>query len=213
MLSIPAQYVDSALLNVENQNYDSWQTIYFQRSTVIATELVLAYALHKYDRLPDYVRVEADMLPQIHPDFASISKADVTRHRAVNTFITGTAHYRPHSLPVQWLPIWHPHIVAGVCSETVNHAPQWTAFRRTTLPEAHIPVSRTRILRLPLAGILSQSEIDLLNPFWQCDQVSLRTCGYLWICCWTFLVLGPARSIIKQAFPILQRSLSRILGS
>ena len=34
---------------MENQNYNSWQTIYFQRATVIATELVLAYALHKWD--------------------------------------------------------------------------------------------------------------------------------------------------------------------
>ena len=48
MLSLPAQFVDSALLKVENQDYDSWQTIYYQRFTVIATELVLAYALHKY---------------------------------------------------------------------------------------------------------------------------------------------------------------------
>lgn len=54
MLSLPAQYVDSALLKVENQNYDSWQTVYFQRSTVIATELVLAYALHKYLHQPSF---------------------------------------------------------------------------------------------------------------------------------------------------------------
>jgi len=34
------------MLQIENLNYDSWQTIYFQRATVIATELVLVYALH-----------------------------------------------------------------------------------------------------------------------------------------------------------------------
>jgi alpha-1,3-glucosyltransferase len=34
------------LLNVKALDYDSWQTVYFQRMTVIITELVLVYALH-----------------------------------------------------------------------------------------------------------------------------------------------------------------------
>lgn len=33
------------MLQVKNLNYDSWQTIYFQRATVIVTEFVLMYAL------------------------------------------------------------------------------------------------------------------------------------------------------------------------
>jgi alpha-1,3-glucosyltransferase len=35
------------MLQVQNLGYDSWQTIYFQRSTVIISELVLIYALHR----------------------------------------------------------------------------------------------------------------------------------------------------------------------
>ena len=37
------------MLSVKNLNYDSWQTIYFQRATVIVSELVLAFALDRYD--------------------------------------------------------------------------------------------------------------------------------------------------------------------
>lgn len=43
-----ARFADPGMLIVSNLNHDSWQTIYFQRSTVIATELVLAFALHLF---------------------------------------------------------------------------------------------------------------------------------------------------------------------
>jgi hypothetical protein len=48
LLSQAAAYIEPALLNVKTLEYDSWQTVYFQRATVILTELVLAYALHMY---------------------------------------------------------------------------------------------------------------------------------------------------------------------
>jgi len=37
------------MLKVYNLEYDSWQTVYFQRSSVIVTELLLAYALQLYE--------------------------------------------------------------------------------------------------------------------------------------------------------------------
>lgn len=45
-MSQAAPYVEPGLLNVKALGYDSWLTIYFQRTTVILTELVLVYALH-----------------------------------------------------------------------------------------------------------------------------------------------------------------------
>ena len=36
------------MLQIENLNYDSWQTVYFQRVSVIATEGLLIYALHRF---------------------------------------------------------------------------------------------------------------------------------------------------------------------
>lgn len=50
LLSQAAAFVEPALLNVKALGYDSWQTVYFQRATVIITELVLVYALHLYAR-------------------------------------------------------------------------------------------------------------------------------------------------------------------
>ncbi|KAF9892451.1 glycosyl transferase [Aspergillus nanangensis] len=48
LLSQVAHYVDPAMLVVKNLGYDSWQTIYFQRATVILSELVLVYALSRF---------------------------------------------------------------------------------------------------------------------------------------------------------------------
>ena len=48
LMSQAAAYVDPAMLVVKNLGYDSWETIYFQRATVIITELVLVYALGRY---------------------------------------------------------------------------------------------------------------------------------------------------------------------
>ncbi len=45
VMSQVAKLVDPAMLKVYNVEYDSWQTIYFQRFTVIVTELLLVYAL------------------------------------------------------------------------------------------------------------------------------------------------------------------------
>lgn len=47
-MSQAAVYADPAMLVVKNLGYDSWQTVYFQRATVILTELVLVYALSRY---------------------------------------------------------------------------------------------------------------------------------------------------------------------
>lgn len=47
-MSQAAAYADPAMLVVKNLGYDSWPTVYFQRATVILTELVLVYALSRY---------------------------------------------------------------------------------------------------------------------------------------------------------------------
>ncbi|KAI0432216.1 ALG8 glycosyltransferase family ALG6 [Xylaria sp. FL1042] len=48
LLSQGAKLVDPAMLRISNLGYDSWQTIYFQRFTVIVTELILVYALQRF---------------------------------------------------------------------------------------------------------------------------------------------------------------------
>ncbi|KAI2750193.1 hypothetical protein DTO012A8_9836 [Penicillium roqueforti] len=56
LMSQAAVYADPAMLIVKNLGYDSWQTVYFQRSTVILTELVLVYALSRFSLYPTIPR-------------------------------------------------------------------------------------------------------------------------------------------------------------
>ncbi|KAI9675343.1 MAG: glycosyl transferase [Caeruleum heppii] len=46
LLSQFARFADTGMLKVSNLGYESWQTVYFQRASVILTESVLVYALH-----------------------------------------------------------------------------------------------------------------------------------------------------------------------
>jgi alpha-1,3-glucosyltransferase len=39
------------MLDIRNLGYDNWKTVYFQRFTVIVTELVLLFALQLYTAL------------------------------------------------------------------------------------------------------------------------------------------------------------------
>jgi hypothetical protein len=50
IMSQVANLVDPSMLRVFNLEYDSWETVYFQRFTVIITELLLVHALQMYVR-------------------------------------------------------------------------------------------------------------------------------------------------------------------
>ncbi|KAF7557352.1 hypothetical protein G7046_g6047 [Stylonectria norvegica] len=48
ILAHVARLVDPLMVRLYNLDYDSWQTVYFQRTTVILTELLLVYALQLF---------------------------------------------------------------------------------------------------------------------------------------------------------------------
>lgn len=48
LLAHVARLVDPAMVRVYNLGYDSWETVYFQRFSVIITELLLVYALQMF---------------------------------------------------------------------------------------------------------------------------------------------------------------------
>jgi alpha-1,3-glucosyltransferase len=47
-MSIPAYFIDPAIVDLNNLNYSAWTVVVYQRSTVILTELVMGAALLRY---------------------------------------------------------------------------------------------------------------------------------------------------------------------
>jgi len=47
LLSMPAYFFDSSIVDLNNLDYSSWSVIAYQRTTVILSELVLGAALVK----------------------------------------------------------------------------------------------------------------------------------------------------------------------
>ncbi|ODA82673.1 hypothetical protein RJ55_01181 [Drechmeria coniospora] len=48
LLALVGRLVDPAMVRIYSLHHDSWQTVYFQRTTVILTELLLAYGLQAF---------------------------------------------------------------------------------------------------------------------------------------------------------------------
>jgi hypothetical protein len=62
-MSQVAQYVDPFMLHVKNLEYSSWETIAYQRATVIVSELFLLWALYKFVQLsPNKIQSHAGAL-------------------------------------------------------------------------------------------------------------------------------------------------------
>ena len=59
-MSQVAKLVDPAMLRVYNLEYDSWETVYFQRFTVIVSELLLVHA----GPLQTFVPVPIALVPE-----------------------------------------------------------------------------------------------------------------------------------------------------
>jgi alpha-1,3-glucosyltransferase len=47
LLSWPAALADPSMLKTDNLDYDSWETVCFQRASVLLTEGLLIYALYR----------------------------------------------------------------------------------------------------------------------------------------------------------------------
>lgn len=154
-----ARFVDPAMLQVDNMSYDSWQTIYFQRASVIATECVLAYALYLYVA-PAIVTLTILTAGQLRPDRACIYEEAITRSCHLHLTFSWTIDHRPHSLSVQWIPLRHPDFVDRSGAQRFWTPGKRLPLRRVAVHEAHIPLPCARLFRILTTLLLSRPTLD-----------------------------------------------------
>ncbi|XP_006460000.1 hypothetical protein AGABI2DRAFT_202561 [Agaricus bisporus var. bisporus H97] len=87
LLSIPAYFVDSRIVDLNNLNYGGWSVIAYQRTTVILTELVLGAVLIRFIRgaidPPTQRIISASIF--LHPGFLIVDHM----HFQYNGFLSG----------------------------------------------------------------------------------------------------------------------------
>ena len=75
--------------------------------------------------------------------------------------VSGVANHRPHSLPVQWLPLRYSDTVHGSGAQQFYTFAVRSAFRCPPMPQAHLFISRTRVFCLSSTRLLLGATVDL----------------------------------------------------
>ena len=140
-------------------------------------------------------------------------QATLLRSGPLDSTLTGPSHHRSHPLSIQWVSLRDFDSFIGIGKEEVDDAPQWPPLRWPSLPEAHLPISRTSIFRILATSILPRPKIDFSYQIWKCAKIGLWDHCCVWCRLWTIRILGPATAATEQTVSILQRTMSCVLGS
>ena len=130
--------------------------------------------------------------------------------------VSRTPNHRPHPLSVQWLPLRHSCTVYGPGPEQLDTLIVWSALCSSSVPQAHILVPRTCLLRLPFARLLLRTAVVL--PVLYYSVLQLRQVGSRYRCCLRSRVrsirdMGANTASVQSLVPILAGSMSCVLGA
>ena len=98
-------------------------------------------------------------------------------------------------------------------SKELGALAQRHAFRGTALLEAHLPLSRSRVLRLLTSSLLPWSKVSIRHQGPQLHQARPRDCHCRRSGIWAVRVLRTDSSAANSAVPFLTGFVSCILGS
>lgn len=177
------------MLQVKDLGYASWETVYYQRATVLLTELVLVFALYLYDTGPSQVLKLLLTFNQLRPVFATWHEEAVSCCRNLHPTVSRPPDHRSHSLPIQWFPIRHSDSLHRTSEEKLGTSCQRHCLCSLTLLQAHLPLPGTCLLRLPPSRLLPWAAFNLSHPVPQLHQAWTQhhCCG--WPCFRTFRLL------------------------
>jgi len=134
---------------------------------------------------------------KLRPVCPSSSQATIACCCTLDSSLSWPFNHRPYPFPIQWILIWPSHTISRLGKKEIYHPRQWTTICGSSLLEAHLPLSRTRVLRLSTASVLPGIKIyfpyQIRQRFeaWNGYHCSVRSCF------WTIRILGPDTSITE----------------
>ena len=130
----------------------------------------------------------------------------------LSTAVSRSVDHRPHSFPIQWLPLWYPHSIYSPSSKELRTSVEWHIIRGPALPQAHLPLPCAGLLRLSASRLLSGTKVDSGYQIRQLHQAW----SWYWTSCWaglrTIRLLPADPAGAKPTLPLLARLMPRILG-
>jgi hypothetical protein len=157
------------------------------------------------------------MLNAINQICSVISSSDqeaIARRCTIDTPLTRTSHHRPHSLPIQRLPLRRLDPIDCPCALRKGLAPcQWSSIHGSVVSKAHLSLPCASIFRLPAADVLPQPEISLRHTIYKLRQAWKwhRPCGCGGIR--SICLLRADSTSLWQTIPIFARIVSCVLGT
>jgi hypothetical protein len=144
VLSQFAKLVDPRIVRIDNLEYDSTACLYFQRLTVIISELVLVYALSRYVMFRNHVLRGQDQEQTPCESFA---------------FLTRSHNRRSHSFPIQRVPTRNTNPLVGHderCADAIS-----IPFRFIALFQTYILVPRTGLCAISVTYYRFHKEVTI----------------------------------------------------
>lgn len=141
------------------------------------------------------------MMMKVHKYESRILEASRSCCSSIHSPITRLLNNRPHSLPIQRLPIRDPNPQHGPRPVTFYSLILWLSLCCIALLQAHIPLPSASILCFSTTNILSRRQ-HLPNPF--CERCEARGRNNRNHCrgVWTLRLLGADTSAIVPVIPV-----------
>ncbi|EKG10871.1 Glycosyl transferase ALG6/ALG8 [Macrophomina phaseolina MS6] len=127
--------------------------------------------------------------------------------------VTWPADHRPHSFPVQWLPLRHLGPVPGPGPPAVDLAVQRLPLRGLAVLQASVSVRRSGVFRVPAPRLLPEPAVHFPHPVLPLREAGRWHYRHLCRCIWPVRVLEPDSAAADPAFPLRSRVDSCLLGS
>lgn len=205
LLSRVAPFFDVQMLDMHNLNYASAQTVYFQRLTVLLSEVLFVYALSRFGERCPAAHVKVYFLNGRQDSRVWCSSNGISEPPCI-------VDRRSHSLPIQWVPLRNFSGCDPLCTAEEDKSTRRSIICCAFMLQAYFPLHINSLLCIPLKGTrVSTVAVEASSSEFVTSGSGSGGCFWGGIC--TFHLAWPASRPWTSAVSIFAWIMSRLLGS